>query len=271
VTFDEYLKAPGVNWSTLKWMRESPLHYKYRTETPIEDNDRLMLGRATHTAILEPDRFPLDYAVYDGGIRRGKEWEAFKAANPGRTLFKPEQYATCLAIRDAARGFLRTAHYLEVGEPERSVFWTDGMTGVKCKARIDWLHPEAIVDVKTCRSTNARQFGATAARYGYHSQLAFYVDGFRAESGELLHRKAVLIAAEAEAPHDVAVFVADPDKALWAGREEYRGLLHRVVLCESAGEWFGRYDEEQSLALPAWAFEEDGDGTDGLTFGEEAT
>ncbi len=81
MTFAEYLKLPAVNWSTLKAGRTSPLHYKHRLENPLEDSTRLAMGRGAHTALFEPDRFLLDYALFAGPRRAGKEWKAFKAAS----------------------------------------------------------------------------------------------------------------------------------------------------------------------------------------------
>jgi exodeoxyribonuclease VIII len=257
--FETYRAIRGVNWSTLRDMRASPLHYKQAVDMPREDSDTLALGRAVHTAVLEPDRFPIDYTVWQGARRAGKEWEAFCAANQAQTILKVDQYATCLAIRDAVRRDPIAAAYLASGEAERNITWTDAETGLACKGRLDWHSParKALVDLKTTRSVDARMFGATAFRFGYHCQLAYYLDGWRASvPGDPM--EAVIIAVESEPPHDVGVFLLD-DEVLYAGREEYHELLARVKGCMLTGRWPGRYDEPQLLQLPSWAFPNDDD------------
>jgi hypothetical protein len=37
IPFDEYCALPGVNWSTLGYMRFSPLHYTYDIGKPARD------------------------------------------------------------------------------------------------------------------------------------------------------------------------------------------------------------------------------------------
>lgn len=64
------------------------------------------------------------------------------------------------------------------GMPEVSIFWTDEETGVPCKARLDYLKPLAVVDLKTFE---LREFGIdrtiarAVANYRYHIQAAWYL------------------------------------------------------------------------------------------------
>lgn len=260
MTRDEYFARPEVNWSLLKEMRRSPLQFNFRRHNPREDTKRLMAGRAGHTAILEPDRFLLDYALWTGDRRAGKEWDKFCAANGGKTILKAEDYAAALGQRDAVRAHPVAANLLRAGRPEETVFWTDSETGLACKARLDWLG-EALVDVKTTVDVDARRFGALAYRYGYHCQLAFYLRGLRANGIDV---PAKIIAVETAEPYEVAVFGLDED-VLWAGDEEVGELLRRVSQCEVAKAWPVRYPAEEPLALPSWAFPAEEDSTFGLT------
>jgi len=68
------------------------------------------------------------------------------------------------------------------GQPEVSIFWFDPATGVPCKARIDYLKPRAIVDLKTFVSRDMNPDKAIAravATYKYHIQAAFYLRAMR--------------------------------------------------------------------------------------------
>ena len=252
----DYNALDAVNWSTLKALRDSPLHYRHVLANPRPDSDTFRLGRATHCAVLEPDRFALDFVVWTGGRRAGKDYDAFCAAVGDRTMLTEDQYATALAIRDAVRSCPLAMPLLKSGRPELSVKWTDEPTGLACKGRMDWLAPDGvIVDLKTARSIESRAFGQQSGKLGYHNQLAFYADGV---VGADMHSypRAVIIAVESAPPHDVAVYEVEAP-ALGLGRDENRRLLDRLAECRASGIWPGRYTEPQSLHLPAWMF---GDG-----------
>ncbi len=252
--FATYAAIEAVNWSTLREAQRSPLHYKHRTETPREDTPRMAFGRAVHTAVLEPDRFALEYAVWDGPRRAGKEYDAFVAANARRTVLRVDEYEQCLAVRDAVRSHPVARRYLRHGKPEAAITWTDEATGLPCKARLDWIGAKVAFDLKTTGDIDARVFGSLAARMLYHGQLAFYHFGL--EANGLKDRAMKVVAVEAEAPHDVGVYDV-PDGALYAGEELVRELLETVHRCRKTRKWPGRYTDEQTLVLPSWVFPED--------------
>src|SRR5512142_442344 len=99
-TFETYAARGALNWTKLKAAMRSPRHFQYRAAEPVADSARFALGRAAHTAIMEPDRFALDYAVWQGGRRAGAEWEAFKAAHAGHTVLTSDEYVAALGMRD---------------------------------------------------------------------------------------------------------------------------------------------------------------------------
>jgi hypothetical protein len=248
-----YRSIEAVNWSSLKHLAVSPLHYRHCMDNPFADAVNLALGRATHTAVLEPDEFPLEYVVFDGKIRRGKEWDAFKEMHASRTILKRDEYRECLAKRDAVRRYQPARDLLAKGEAEKTIEWTDVDTGLFCKARLDWLG-SSIVDLKGTKTIDARRFGQSAAQWGYYCQLAFYREGIRVLTGRELDCR--IIAVEHEAPHDVAVFKLGEDD-LYAGWEECRRLLKLLAECRETNRWPGRYESEQELSLPNWIREDD--------------
>lgn len=264
--FSDYQKIDAVNWSTLKEMRRSPLHYLYRSGHPLADNPRLALGRATHTAVFEPDRFLLDYALFSGPRRAGAAWTDCLADNPGKTILKTDEYETCLAIRDAVRSHPIAGPALSPpGEAEKVLTWTDAYTGIDCKARLDWYRPKLFADLKTTVTVHPDRFGMVAARMGYHCQVAFYRAGLIANGLDAPAPR--IIAVEVAPPHDVAVFVVDED-ALYAAEQELATLLRNVSAGRFSGQWPGSAQEEELLKLPGWAYGpidvEEGDDLAGL-------
>ena len=268
LSFPAYQALPGVNFSSLKAMADSPLHYRHRLTTPRMDTPAMRFGRAIHTAVLEPDRFPLEYVVFDGPRRAGKAWDEFEAANADRTILKTDEYAACLAVRDAVRNYGPAANLLR-GESEVSIQWTDAATGIECKARLDHIHAGAIVDLKSTSSLDAHDFERTAADLLYHGQLAMYRRGLAACGAESCDDAPVIIAVESSAPYDVAVF-EPTDDALSIGDGLVSDLLFRLSQCRERDSWPGRFDSPQPLTLPPWLMGDDDTGLGIVIGGQKA-
>lgn len=276
---DAYRALAGVNWSTLKEMGRSPLHYQHALQHPREATDAMTFGSAVHVAILEPREFGDRYAIWEGGRRAGKVWDEFRAAaeRNGLDVLRAEDQQKVHDLASAVRANPTVMPYLDgPGSFEATVRWEDHETGVDCKGRVDRLAESipctgrVLVDLKTARDANPRIFGVQAARLGYHAQLAFYTDGLAANGCPV--DKVVVVLVESSPPYDSGVVVLDDD-ALWAGRCVYRGHLRRLVECAADGRWPGRYQDETALTLPAWAFSDPNGPADdpafGLDMGEE--
>jgi exodeoxyribonuclease VIII len=264
VPFAEYCTIPAVNWSTLKEMGRSPAHYRYKLTAERTDSAAFALGRATHTAIFEPDRFMLEYVLNDEN-RNTNAFKAFKQENLDKTILKTPEYEQALAMRDAVHSHPVAKQYLSDGKPEQVITWLDTETELQCKARLDWLTPDILLDFKTTADLDYRNFRNAVARYEYHCQLAFYSMGLIALQ---YARPVKLLAVEKTKPHDVGVFDITEDM-LSVGEERVRLLMRKLVECREKNEWPGRYPEEEALWLPSWALPAESDltGLD-IAFGE---
>lgn len=261
LTIERYFALGGESSTGLKDMLVSPLAYKQRRDNGRPDRDTLRLGRACHTAILEPHRFREEYAVWDGGVRRGKDWEAFRIENAARTILTEAQVETALRVGESVRAHPVAGPILrEPGKAEVTITWRHERTGLPCRARIDWLC-SALVDLKTCREINPSMFGSQAARLGHHLQMALYSAALASVG---VHLPVKLIAAQNQEPFDCAVY-AVPDEVLVIGEQLYEAALDKVAACQRTGAWPGvAWDAELVLKLPAWAVTnalEEGDGS----------
>jgi len=249
--YEAYDALAGLRWTVAKTMRASPRHYAFRLANPSDDTTGRALGRADHTAVFEPDRFLLDYVLWQGDRRAGKAWEAFEAAHAGRTILKVAEYTKCLAVRDAVRGHPVAGKTLARGKAEQVIQWVDAATGIHCKCKMDWLDPEsALYDLKGVPSLEPSLLAATVARAGYHGQMAYYRRGIKAALGVDLPAK--LICVEVTAPHDVGVVALDAE-ALDAGDAMVADILAKVAECTASNTWPGRCAAETTLSLPKWA------------------
>ena len=261
MTYDEYAALPGnfrggrINFSTAKHMAESPLHFMDAWNNSKDPSPAQDVGTAEHCMILEPSQFPPRYVVWTGGRRAGKDWDAFEAANIGKTIIKSDEYDRCVAMRDAVLAHPAAGPiFTSGGEAEKVITWRDPETGLDCKARIDWLSG-SIDDLKTGRSANPRVFGQAAARYRYHAQLAWYRWGIEVSTG-LVDWPCHIIVVESSRPYDVVVYTID-ELTLGAGLDDCRGWLRSIAECQASGKWPGRYQGETTLNFPNWAFTDD--------------
>lgn len=256
-----YASLPGVHITGLKEMRKSPKHYKHRLSHPRKITNALGFGNAAHVAVLEPERFLRDFAIWeskhpDGKTRprNGKVWDEFEKLNAGRTILLDTEYDEAITFKDAVRQDALAMKYLAVGRPEIAMTWTDAETGIACVGRIDWetkadRYP-AVVDLKSTRDAGELWFSRDCARLDYHLQLAFYADGYEAITGKT--PRMVVVAVESVEPYDAVTYIV-PEEVLEIGRDAYRELLVKFKACTEADEWPGQSGgEEKILALPAW-------------------
>ena len=258
----EYHGVRAFSNSLSGHMLRSPAHAKVYQEQGIEDTPALLLGRATHAAVLEPDAFPAlfhEAPEVDRRTKAGKEaWAGAeeKAHMTGAELLRAADYQTCLAIRDAVhRSKAAKALLSGAGEVELSLFWNDQDTGVYCKGRLDRLSKGigggAIVDLKTTRDASRLAFERTIFNRGYHRQGYLYTTG--AEGLGLAAKHYAIIAVEKEPPYGVAVYRLT-EGAIQAGGDQIRPLLERYQQCMENDEWPGYPDRVEEISLPAWAW-----------------
>ena len=259
-----YDRIDAVNWSKLKLMLKSPAHYRHNLLQRGGDSDAKRRGRVTHLSVLEPQRFQSDCVVWDGGPRRGKDWEKFKKAHADVEIVTEAEYETCAALGAAVRSDPTALAYLSNGKSEVTVQWrssepdSGAVAGwdLACKGRLDFLAANAIVDLKTTRAASEHGFAAESHRYRYDCQAAYYVDGYEAATG--IRPPYVIVAVEVDAPHVVTVFRV-PDEILARGRETYRDCLQRLAFCTRENVWPAYTDGEVELRLPPWVSQRDDD------------
>jgi len=252
----DYRSAPGLNWSTLKAMATSPKHYRWLRDNPRSDSAAFRLGRATHAAILEPERFEDAWTVYPGR-RAGKAWQAFQEDNLGREIVSQAEYDQAVAMATAVTRSPALAERLNDGRAEVSLYWSEPVDGmaepVAMRARLDWLYKAqdgawVVLDVKTAREIG-RTFGTAAARFLYHGQLAHYCAGVAAVLGGQV--RAELLVVETQGPYDCGLLQLD-QVALECGRKRRRDLLARLAQCTNDDDWPGQIPTPGWLQLPDW-------------------
>ena len=255
----DYDAIQALNWSTLKLLHVSPKWLQWSATHPREDTAALALGRAIHVCALEPERWHCEHmARPDFGDLRTKrakalrvEWES--TLSPRVTVLDAKTYELTETCARAVREHPEAMKLLAGGRNEETVQWTDELTGIRCKGRVDTGRPLDICDLKsTCRGT-PREFIRDAAALLYHGQLAWYHDG--AVSAGVLPPNALLpgiVAVQTTPPFDVMAFRMT-ENAYLVGRILWQSLIQRYAECQAAEWWPGVAPTLLDFDVPPWA------------------
>ena len=250
----EYENIKAVNKSTLWEMRKSPLHYWHLMhDTPRKDTPAMKLGRAVHARLLQPETFDDGYVVVPDCDRRTKAGKALwtDLLETGKELISGEDMETILAMEKEFAN-IRKAPFWKSPETEIGLTWTDSESGVACKARLDAITDDYVIDYKTTTDASTAAFQREALKYGYDLQAAMYLDAARANGYS--PKGFIFIAQEKTAPYLINIIHAGSaflDRGAWIMRD----LLAKWKECSESGVWPG-YGENE-LVLREWEVMDD--------------
>lgn len=253
-------RVPGlVSKGALDRVRRSPAHYKAWLEGAAADetSDALTFGKGFHCAVLEPERFALEYVVEPafGDCRKTANKasrDLWREENKGAVWLSDEDHRAFAGMAASVRSHPLASKMLADGVSELTVRWKDPATGLECKARADHYRKSHRmgVDVKTAEDASYEAFRKSAAAYGYHRQSALYADGFEAVGEPLDHF--VFVVVEKRPPYAVATYVLDV-AAVTLGRVSVREAMARLAECIESDRFPAYPEQIQVLELPSWA------------------
>ncbi|MFC3504836.1 PD-(D/E)XK nuclease-like domain-containing protein [Micromonospora krabiensis] len=244
--------VPGGSLSSSgarKLLETCPARFDYERRNPPPSRDEFDLGKAFHTKVLGTGAETVVCDFRDWKTKPAQE--AKKAAYAaGKVPLLAHQAADVDAMTDAVRSHPIAGALLSKGDVEQSLFWTDDRTGIWRRARLDLLRTDAIVDLKSCESADGEHVAKAIARYGYHAQADFYLEGARALGlGELPF---LFVFVEKRPPHLIHVVQLGPDE-LAAGRHLNNRAIDRFAECQRTGVWPGYADDITTISLPPYA------------------
>lgn len=217
----EYHGGEGIySSSQMKAMIEDPeVFYKKYISKELEQKRiaAFDVGTYFHTAILEPHKLEEECAVFTGGIRRGKEWDAFMAEHGHKAIITQAEYESAQRMIEAVKaspicmGVLKGAKSevsasiviyvysnavftirenklyrlflggwkLDATDIEEVLEWG---VRIQIKARADSINVERgiISDLKSTTGNvkSVHEVKTTVANYDYDLSAAFYMDIF---------------------------------------------------------------------------------------------
>ena len=212
-----YRKSAGMSNSELKMFHEDAGYSEWLKTCPA-DEDRikpLNLGRAVHTATLEPELYDSTYVTapaignapqeaqvekYHAWVKAGRDDKSKDKPTPttiekldkliafetevkesGLTVLTKDEQKKVELMSGSMKAHPSVSHVLSnIKHSEYSIWWISPKSGVLCKCRVD-----AVVDfdgelwagdVKTTGAFD--DFGKSASEFGYDRQEAHYIEGF---------------------------------------------------------------------------------------------
>lgn len=232
-----------LRWSSLKWMAKSPAHYRYYLDHPVAETDAMRIGSYAHHLLFGS---PREFAVYQG-VRRGKEWDAFKGSRLSVTILNERESDAAKRVADNLQRSTEAAAVLS-GNVERRISWS--LNGRECAGTPDAVSADGgiIADLKVTTDANPDKFYWHAARQGWLGQLAWYSDGLRAcELGSPVEH--YIVAVESKPPYVVQPFLLTY-QAVEMGQRTYRLLFERLLVHEAADHWPGYVEGFAALDSP---------------------
>lgn len=262
IPFEEYLKIDAFSKSGADQIQKSPMHYQAYLRDGIEDTSSMILGRATHSGLLEPKKFYDSYIARPEGLdlrtKIGKEaFAELQAANPGKEMLSHDQYQQVDRMIHEVYSHAVASQLLTSGKAEQSLVWVDPEHKVLCKGRADYIRSDnVVIDIKTTVNASPKEFERSIGKYRYHVQNCVYSYGLQQILGSALESY-IIIAIESDSPHGIGIYTLD-DKTIDLGRALYRANLETYAECLKTGKWPGYSQEIKTLSVPPWAFTEAG-------------
>lgn len=236
-----------------------PAQFHYDRHHPKPPKREFDLGNAVHAAVLGKgsDIVEIEYPDYKKADARAQRDIAY---DDGKIPLLPKEKEQVDAMAAAIRRDPLAGPMLAPGNgiAERSIYWTDPATGVRCRVRPDWLivRPEitVIVDLKTTTDANPKACSKAIAAYSYHQQGALYLDGVTAAGLAPEGARFVFVFQSKKAPYLVTVReLGDQDQDI--GRARNERALRLYADCERTGmwpDWTGPVDEIPQISMPSY-------------------
>ena len=218
---DEYhadpVKGRSLSQSGAKTLLTNPQRFKWQRENPPpKPKPSMNLGSAVHKVLLGagPELVEIDADNYNRKQHQEERDEAFAAGN---IPVLPKERDLVNGMVNAVRDDPTAGPLFTKGRPEQILVWDDPTTGVRCRGMLDWLPDpgdgpaSAIPDLKTAVSAAPREFASSAAKFKYHIQAPWYLNGARALGYADEFTAFLFVVVETKPPHPVEVYELEWD------------------------------------------------------------
>ncbi|GAA4448848.1 hypothetical protein GCM10023189_07340 [Nibrella saemangeumensis] len=238
----DYRSIARVSNSDLTRLKEEHLGYWSVPSARFFPEKARAFGRAFHSHLLEPETI--------GTVLEQLLPDLTESGLVGKPMLNGNDKAKLQQLMHTIRQDAFCQRYLRKSERERVVLFTDPMSGIACKARLDVVYTSPkrrnalILDFKTTSARTQAQFLQTCYDYDYDRQAAFYLDSLRyADLPEWIDTRRfrfIFIGVQKQRPHRLfAVDATSIPNFVDYGRKKYRF-------------WLRKWKEEQPVQPDLW-------------------
>lgn len=247
-----YHDDSAISKHRLDLVEKSLMHYLAGSSF---DSKPLRIGRATHTAVLEPHLLEESVEVVETSSERTKAFTSAVADNPQKMVLLKKDFDSIQYMRDSVYSHPTAAELLDFsrGSAEVSYCWQDPKHNLRCKCRVDYVGEDGtLIDLKTTRDAGAT-FSKSSYTYRYPHQAAWYTKGVTLADPGISPKRFVIVAVEKVAPYLVSVYEFDKE-FLALGEREINANLDTLAryIKEPKSVWTGYPIGVQKLQKPGW-------------------
>lgn len=252
---DEYhADRDALSCSLLKPLLLSPAHFQAALTAAPRPSAAKDFGSLVHLLLLQPHLAGQELAVYPGiGSSRDPDFKTFLACNSYRLAVDEPTFAeaNCLANKVAETPYKGRpiGRFIEESMCESTIYFTEPVTGLRLRIRLDAYHPDISFDLKTTRHGTPEAFARGAVDLGYDLQAFMYGLGRRLYEGASA-AAFVFITAETQQPHSIGVFEAGAT-FLENGAAKLQSCLATFKACTETGYW-PDLSAQSTLEITPW-------------------
>jgi hypothetical protein len=236
---------------------ESPAYFKERFDgKPRPKSEAMAIGTLVHHAVLEGEDFIKRYVVmpkFDGHANSlihkaaKKEW---LDAHKNKVIVTEDEIEIIQGTYESIFKHTDACYLLKDSEFERSGYYVDPTTGIRCRIRYDAYNyaERVLIDLKTVRSCKREGFAFSIRDYRYDLSMAMYGDGIGQIDGKA-PTDFVFIAVEKTAPFHCAVYALD-QRSLNIGFNDYQNSLSLLRQSIETNHWPSYQEEIEEIGLP---------------------
>jgi len=250
MTEEEYNKLPGLRSTALKYKirwGNRAFFQKYESGLFGEqvETDTLSFGKVFHEVLIEQKK---SFEVWEGGVRSGKHWEAFKTMCQirGKKIITPKEHDELAIMLDSVSHNKEAMELLARTVRKEQVIQFD-YKGMPCKIKLDmWLDDDGQTDVKTSQDASEEGFFFKGIdRFRYDIQSEFYKLGVQYYLETEMDLPFSFIVVENKEPYRCAVHYIHRNVAELA-RDKMFTALDDLVECRETGHWREPLSEDEN-------------------------
>lgn len=249
---EQYFGSDSLSASGCKMLLppSCPALFQWYQSNPTPAKPAFDEGKAAHNLVLgtgaEIVEVPFDaWRTNESKHMRQDAYDKGMVPLLSKSLRKVEAMAEELAAHPIASRLLSKSS----GDAEVTIFWLDQPTGIRRRARMDFLGEVGIVDYKSCAYADLESVTRSAFKYNYHMQSGSYEDAVIAAELTPFDLPYYLVWQQKTAPYLVTVQQVSSE-VINEGRRLNRQAIEVYDQCMKTGRWPGYSDTITTLELP---------------------